>query len=91
MIAVVGLSWYGWFMPATKKTKAKRSIKRVDVVPKANGNVVVYTRAGIEARVDAVAKDLGVNREKAFRMLDQGKLRGTVAEMRLAPLRFLLD
>jgi hypothetical protein len=78
-------------MPTTKKTRAKRSIKRTAVVPKANGSVVVFTRAGIEARADAVAKDLGVNREKAFRMLDQGKLRGTVAEMRLAPLRFLLD
>jgi hypothetical protein len=78
-------------MPTTKKTKTKRSIKRVDVVQKANGSVVVFTRAGIEARADAVAKELGVNREKAFRMLDQGKLRGTVAEMRLAPLRFLLD
>jgi hypothetical protein len=78
-------------MPTTKRTKAKRSIKRIAVVPKANGSVVVFTRAGIEARADAVAKDLGVNREKAFRMLDQGKLHGTVAEMRLAPLRFLLD
>jgi hypothetical protein len=78
-------------MATTKKTKAKRAIKRVDVVPEANGSVVVSTRAGIKARAAMVAKDLGVNLQEAFRMLDQGKLRGTVAEMRLAPLRFLLD
>jgi hypothetical protein len=77
-------------MAATKK-KAKRPVRRTNVVPKANGNVVVFTRVGIEARADAVARDLGVDREKAFKMLDEGKLRGTVAEMRLAPLRFLLD
>jgi hypothetical protein len=76
-------------MAAAKK--AKRPVRRTNVVPKANGNVVVFTRVGIEARADAVARDLGVNREKAFKMLDEGKLRGTVAEMRLAPLRFLLD
>lgn len=78
-------------MPRVKKTNAKRSVKRIDIVPKADGSVVVYTRAGIEARADAIAKGLGVDRKKAFRMLEQGKLRGTVAEMRLAPLRFLLD
>lgn len=76
---------------AAAKKKAKRPVRRTNVVPKANGNVVVFTRVGIEARADAVARDLGVNREKAFKMLDEGKLRGTVAEMRLAPLRFLLD
>ena len=54
-------------------------------------SVVVHTRAGIEARADAVALDLGVDRKDAFKMLDCGQLRGTVAEMRLAPLRFLLD
>ena len=57
----------------------------------AKGNVVMHTRAGIEARADAVARDLGVDRKAAFKMLDRGQLRGTVAEMRLAPLRFLLD
>jgi hypothetical protein len=75
-----------------KKTNgAKRKTKRIDVVPRADGSVVVFTRAGIEARADAVAKGLGVDRKKAFQMLDAGKLRGTVAEMRLSPLRFLLD
>jgi hypothetical protein len=78
-------------MATTKKTKAKRSTRRVDVGSNANGSVVVSTRAGIKGRAAAVAKDLGVNLQEAFRMLDQGKLRGTVAEMRLAPLRFLLD
>jgi hypothetical protein len=72
-------------------TKKRGPVKRVDAEPLINGNVVEYTRAGIEARADAVARDLGVNRETAFRMLDRGELRGTVAEMRLAPLRFLLD
>ena len=56
-----------------------------------NGNVVVHTRLGIEARADAVARSLKVSRKVAFQMLDRGELRGTVAEMQLAPLRFLLD
>lgn len=77
-------------MAATKKLTRRGPVKRIDA-PLANGNVVVHTRAGIEARVDAVARDLGVDRKAAFRMLDRGELRGTVAEMRLAPLRFLLD
>jgi hypothetical protein len=55
------------------------------------GNVVVHTRASIEAWADAVARDLGVDRKAAFKMLDRGQLRGTIAEMQLAPLRFLLD
>lgn len=79
---------YGWSMARPKKIDGKRSVKRV---PRANGSVVVFTRAGIEAQADAVAKDLGVNRQKAFRMLEEGKLRGTTAELRLAPLRFLLS
>lgn len=54
------------------------------------GNVVTYTRAGILARADAAARDLGVSRQAVFKMLDRGELHGTVAEMRLAPLRFLL-
>jgi hypothetical protein len=87
---VVG-TCYGWNMARQKKINAKRSVKRIDVAPNANGSVVVYTRAGIEARADAIAKDLGVDRKKAFRMLEEGKLRGTVAELRLAPLRFLLS
>jgi hypothetical protein len=78
-------------MARPKKINGKRSVKRVDIVPKANGSVVVFTRAGIEAQADAIAKDLGVNRNKAFRMLEEGKLRGTAAELRLAPLRFLLS
>jgi hypothetical protein len=78
-------------MPRAKKTNGKRSVKRIDVVPKGDGSVVVWTRAGIEARADAIARDLGVDRKKAFRMLEEGKLRGTAAELRLAPLRFLLS
>jgi hypothetical protein len=78
-------------MARPKKTNGKRSVKRVDIVPKANGSVVVFTRTGIEAQADAIAKDLGVNRKTAFRMLEEGKLRGTAAELRLAPLRFLLS
>jgi hypothetical protein len=74
-----------------KKINGKRSVKYTDIVPKADGSVVVFTRAGIEARADAIAKDLGVGRTTAFRMLEEGKLRGTAAELRLAPLRFLLS
>jgi hypothetical protein len=74
-----------------KKSNGKRSVKHTDIVPKTDGTVVVYTRAGIEARADAIAKELGVGRKKAFRMLEEGKLRGTAAELRLAPLRFLLS
>jgi hypothetical protein len=57
---------------------------------KISGNVVEYTRAGIEAKADAVAARFGWTRAVAFRKLDAGKLHGTVAEMQLAPLRFLL-
>lgn len=78
-------------MPRSNQTNGKRKIKRAAIVRKRDGSVVVYTRAAIEARADSIAKGLGVDRDKAFRMLDQGKLRGTVAEMRLASLRFLLD
>lgn len=78
-------------MPRAKKINGHRSVKRIDIVSKADGSVVVHTRVGIEARADAIAKDLGVNRKKAFRMLEEGKLRGTSAELRLAPLRFLLS
>jgi hypothetical protein len=56
-----------------------------------DGNVIEYTRAEIEAKADAVAGSFGWTRSVAFRKLDAGKLRGTVAEMRLAPLRFLLE
>lgn len=76
-------------MARTKKISARRSAKR-DVALKTDGSVVVYTRAAIEARADAVAKELGIGRDEAFRRLDAGKLRGTAAELRLAPLRFLL-
>ncbi|HEU4734392.1 MAG TPA: hypothetical protein VFT22_41160 [Kofleriaceae bacterium] len=78
-------------MPRSKKINGRRSVKRVDIVPKADDSVVVNTRAGVEARADAIARDLGVDRKKAFRMLEEGKLRGTAAELRLAPLRFLLS
>ena len=64
-IAVVGAPGHGWRMPRMKTTNGKRPIKRINVVPKVDDSVVVYTRAGIEARADAVAKDLGVDREKA--------------------------
>lgn len=58
----------------------------------ASGNVVVHTRSSMLARANAVARDLlGVNRKEAFRMLGRGELRGTLAEMQLAPLRFLLE
>jgi hypothetical protein len=79
-------------MQRPKKNKARRPIKgrAAGSSARPNGNVVVLTRADVEARADAVALDLGMGRRAAFRMLDQGKLRGTVAEMRLAPLRFLL-
>jgi hypothetical protein len=78
-------------MSRPKKSNGKRSVKRVDIVPKANGSVVVFTREGVEAQADAIAKGLGVNRKRAFQMLEEGKLRGTAAELRLAPLRFLLS
>jgi len=74
-----------------KKLTSRGATKRVDAGRAPNGNVVVHTRAGIEARADAVARDLGVDRKAAFKRLDRGQLRGTVAEMQLAPLRFLLD
>lgn len=89
----VGPSWYHSPMLRTKKNKARRPIKgrAAGSSARPNGNVVVLTRADVEARADAVALGLGMGRKAAFRMLDQGKLRGTVAEMRLAPLRFLLE
>lgn len=76
-------------MATANKLIRRRGLKRGDAA-RVNGNVVEYTRAEVEAKVDDVARDLGVSRAVAFRMLDRGELRGTVAEMRLAPLRFLL-
>ena len=69
----------------------KRASKKKHVNGHAAGAVVVLTRPELEARAAQVAKDLvGVSRERAFKMLDQGKLRGTLAEMYLAPIRTLL-
>lgn len=87
----VGVPWYGPSMADVKKINGKRPVKRIDVGSDADASVVVRTRAGIEARADAIARELGVGRKKAFRMLEEGKLRGTAAELRLAPLRFLLS
>jgi hypothetical protein len=52
---------------------------------------VVLTRPELEARADKIALDLlGKSRARAFRLLDQGKLRGTLAEATLSPIRDLL-
>jgi len=56
-----------------------------------HGGVVTLTRPELEARADKIASELlHVSRGRAFTMLDQGKLRGTLAESALAPLRNLL-
>jgi len=53
--------------------------------------VFVLTRPELGARAEKIAQDLlGKSRERAFKMLDQGKLRGTLAEATLSPLRDLL-
>ena len=55
------------------------------------GGVVVLTRSELEARADKISHDLlGKSRERAFKMLVQGKLRGTLAEATLSPIRDLL-
>jgi hypothetical protein len=57
----------------------------------ANGSVVVLTRAELQQRADQASKELvGVTRAQAFKMLDNGKLRGTLAEAVLTPMRDLL-
>lgn len=55
------------------------------------GGVVVVTRPQLEARAEKIAQDLlGKSREHAFKMLDQGELRGTLADATLSPIRDLL-
>jgi len=70
-------------------------VKRKSTEKRVNGNgvggVVVVTRPELEARADKVAQDLlGKSRKRAFKMLDEGKLRGTLAEATLSPIRDLL-
>jgi hypothetical protein len=70
-------------------------VKRTTTQKRVNGNgaagVVVLTRPQLEARADKIAQDLvGTSRARAFKMLDQGKLRGTLAEATLSPIRDLL-
>lgn len=56
-----------------------------------SGAVVVLTREELEARAEKVAQDLlHMSRVEAFRLLDRGKLRGTLAEATLTPIRDLL-
>jgi hypothetical protein len=56
-----------------------------------SGAVVVRTRKQLEERAEKVAQDLlGVSSVRAFKMLDGGKLRGTLAEAALTPIRDLL-
>jgi hypothetical protein len=56
-----------------------------------SGAVVVLTREELEARAEKVAQDLlHMSRVEAFRLLDRGKLRGTLAEAALTPIRDLL-
>jgi hypothetical protein len=72
--------------PAPKKRPAE-----VHVIPNGSGAVFVKTKAQLEDRAERVAQDLlNVSRVRAFKMLDQGKLRGTLAESALTPLRDLL-
>jgi hypothetical protein len=70
-------------------------VKRTSTEKRVNGNgagrVVVLTRHELEARAEKISQDLlGKSRERAFKMLDQGKLRGTLAEATLSPIRDLL-
>ncbi|HKE13295.1 MAG TPA: hypothetical protein VKB80_00400 [Kofleriaceae bacterium] len=52
---------------------------------------MVRTRKQLEERAEKTARDLlGVSRVRAFKMLDGGKLRGTLAEAALTPIRDLL-
>ena len=70
--------------------KSRRSKTRKAATP-AGGGVVVLTREGLEKRADEIAADLlKVSRVKAFQLLDKGKLRGTLAEAQLSPIRALL-
>lgn len=65
--------------------------KRVNGHGNGAGGVFVLTRPELEARAEKIAQDLlGKSRERAFKMLDQGKLRGTLAEATLSPIRDLL-
>ena len=53
--------------------------------------VVVLTRPELEAKADKAAHDLlGKSRACAFKMLEQGRLRGTLAEAVLTPMRDML-
>jgi hypothetical protein len=70
-------------------------VKRTTTEKRVNGNgaggVVVLTRPELLARADKIAQDLlGKSRERAFKLLAQGKLRGTLAEAALSPIRDLL-
>lgn len=63
------------------------ALKRTD---SAEG-VVEYTRAQAEAWIEREAKAMtGVSAKEAFRKLDRGELRGTLAEARLNLLRGLI-
>jgi hypothetical protein len=56
-----------------------------------SGAVIVLTREQLESRAEQAAQDLlQVSRARAFRLLERGKLRGTLAEAVLTPMRDLL-
>jgi hypothetical protein len=56
-----------------------------------SGGVVILSRQQLEQRAERVAQDLlQVSRAKAFKLLEKGKLRGTLAEAELTKCRDLL-
>lgn len=74
-----------------KLVKRMTTGKRVNGHRNGTGGVVILTRPELEARAEKIAQELlGKSRERAFKMLDQGKLRGTLAEATLSPIRDLL-
>jgi hypothetical protein len=53
---------------------------------------IVLTRAQLRAHAEREAKSmLGVSAKRAFRMLDTGELRGTIAACEMSMLRYMLE